>query len=119
MPDDRRSVSSKIRKFLALPFHGKTNALQAVLIVGKGRFYYRRFFGNHSDLKITGAFREGDIRHGVADLTKARALFGYEPKWSFTDGLRKFLSWALENELPDNRYEQSLDEMKQRGLLLD
>jgi len=46
MPDDRRSVSSKIRKFLALPFHGKTNALQAVLIVGKGRFYYRRFFGN-------------------------------------------------------------------------
>jgi dTDP-L-rhamnose 4-epimerase len=77
------------------------------------------FFGNHSDLKITGAFREGDIRHGVADLTKARALFGYEPKWSFTDGLRKFLSWALENELPDNRYEQSLDEMKQRGLLLD
>ncbi len=77
------------------------------------------FFGNHSDLKITGAFREGDIRHGVADLTKARSLLGYEPKWSFPDGLRRFLGWAMENELPENHYEHSLDEMKQRGLLFN
>jgi dTDP-L-rhamnose 4-epimerase len=77
------------------------------------------FFGNQSEIKITGAFREGDIRHGMADLTKARALLGYEPRWSFPEGLRRFLSWAMENELPENRYEQSLAEMKQRGLLLD
>jgi dTDP-L-rhamnose 4-epimerase len=77
------------------------------------------YFGNRSDLKITGAFREGDIRHGVADLTKARALLGYEPKWNFPDGLRKFLGWVMENELPESHYEQSLDEMKQRGLLFN
>lgn len=77
------------------------------------------FFGNQSEIKVTGAFREGDIRHGMADLTKARALLGYEPQWRFSDGLRTFLSWAMTNELPENHYEQSLSEMKQRGLLRD
>ncbi len=77
------------------------------------------FFGNQSEIKVTGAFREGDIRHGMADLTKARALLGYEPQWSFSDGLRSFLSWAMTNEVPENHYEHSLSEMKQRGLLRD
>ena len=77
------------------------------------------FFGNRSEIRITGAFREGDVRHGMADLSNTRALLAFEPRWSFPAGLRRFLSWAMENELPENRYEQSLAEMKQRGLLLD
>lgn len=75
------------------------------------------FFGGRSEIQVTGAFREGDIRHGMADLSKVRALLGYEPNWSFRPGLRKFLEWTTENELPQNLYEQSLAEMKQRGLL--
>jgi dTDP-L-rhamnose 4-epimerase len=55
----------------------------------------------------------------MADLTKARVVLGYQPQWSFSAGLRNFLLWAMENELPQNRYEQSLAEMKQRGLLSD
>ncbi len=77
------------------------------------------FFGNRSEITITGAFREGDIRHGMADLTKARALLSYQPRWKFLEGLRMFLRWATTNELPEDRYEQSLAEMKQRGLLRD
>jgi dTDP-L-rhamnose 4-epimerase len=75
------------------------------------------FFGNASDIKVTGAFREGDIRHGMADLTQAKALLRYEPKWGFSKGLHEFLEWASENELPENRYEQSLAELKERGML--
>ncbi len=77
------------------------------------------FFGNASEIKITGAFREGDIRHGMADLSKAQQLLGYHPTWSFPDGLRRFLDWATTNELSDDHYEQSLSEMKQRGLMRD
>jgi dTDP-L-rhamnose 4-epimerase len=77
------------------------------------------FFENRSQVKITGAFREGDIRHGMADLTRARALLHYEPRWSFSAGLRTFLNWAMENTIPKSRYEESLVEMKQRGLLQD
>lgn len=29
--------------------------------------------------EIVGKYREGDIRHCVADITRARALLGYEP----------------------------------------
>jgi dTDP-L-rhamnose 4-epimerase len=75
------------------------------------------FFGNRSEISITGAFREGDIRHGMADLSKARELLGYEPTWRFADGLRNFLDWATTNELSEDHYEQSLLEMKQRGLM--
>jgi dTDP-L-rhamnose 4-epimerase len=75
------------------------------------------FYGGRSVVERTGAFREGDIRHGVADLTHARSLLGYNPQWKFRDGLRRFLQWANESEPSTGGYEQSLSEMRQRGLL--
>jgi dTDP-L-rhamnose 4-epimerase len=75
------------------------------------------FFGSLSDLKITGDFRDGDIRHGMANLTLAGQLLGYEPRHKFVDGLRRFLAWANENEPNRNNYERSLAEIKVHGLL--
>jgi len=75
------------------------------------------FYGNNSSIQITGAFREGDIRHGIADLTRAAQIIGYRPTWTFALGLREFLEWAGENSPLTDRYEQSLAEMKLRGLL--
>ncbi len=76
-----------------------------------------RFFGGKSRVSVNGAFREGDIRHGLADLTRAQAVLGYLPKVSFEEGLKRFLTWAQESEPEADAYERSLDEMKQRGLL--
>lgn len=75
------------------------------------------FFGGHSNIEITGAFRDGDIRHGMADLTLVKQLLGYQPQWKFSDGLRRFLEWATESEPSTTGYERSLDELRQRGLL--
>jgi dTDP-L-rhamnose 4-epimerase len=75
------------------------------------------FFGNHSEIRITGAFREGDVRHGMADLAKAKKLIQYKPEWKFLDGLREFLSWAMTNQLSEDHYEESLSEMKRRGFM--
>lgn len=75
--------------------------------------YYRA----GSELKITGVFREGDIRHGLADLSLAQHLLGYEPRWKFESGLKQFLEWANESEPTTGGYEQSLLELKGRGLL--
>ncbi len=33
--------------------------------------------------------RPGDIRHSLADITKARKSLDYQPDWNFTKGLRK------------------------------
>ena len=50
---------------------------------------------SHSPIQVTGAFRKGDIRHNIADLSKVRAALGFEPRWNFENGLREFLAWAL------------------------
>jgi dTDP-L-rhamnose 4-epimerase len=73
-------------------------------------------FGSRSDVQITGAFREGDIRHGFADLTRSRAVLGYGPTWKFCAGLKKFLKWVEESEPTTIGYEASLDEMRDRGI---
>lgn len=75
------------------------------------------FYGGQSTVETTGAFREGDIRHGMADLTHAQSLLGYDPRWKFRDGLMRFLQWADESKPSVDGYEQSLMEMRQRGLL--
>ncbi len=40
-------------------------------------------------------FREGDVRHSLADIAAARRLLGYEPTHTLAEGLREALSWYL------------------------
>jgi len=40
--------------------------------------------------------RAGDIRNSLADITAARAAFGYEPTVSFEEGLAQTVSWCRE-----------------------
>jgi dTDP-L-rhamnose 4-epimerase len=73
-----------------------------------------------SNIKISGTFREGDIRHNYADLSKIKNLINFNPKWDFISGLHKFLDWVInENEIPNNfdDYQKSLNELKEKGLL--
>jgi len=37
--------------------------------------------------------RTGDVKHSVADVTKARGLMGYSPAVSLEDGLERVVSW--------------------------
>jgi dTDP-L-rhamnose 4-epimerase len=76
-----------------------------------------RHFGEKSKIHISGAFREGDIRHGVAELSRAQAMLGYEPLVQFQEGLSNFLTWAEESEPELGGYQRSLSEMEARGLL--
>lgn len=42
-------------------------------------------------------FRAGDVRHSLADISKARNLIGYEPRFSIRQGLDKAAQWYLKN----------------------
>lgn len=35
----------------------------------------------------------GDVNRTNADVSKARELLGYDPKWHFEDGIRAFVAW--------------------------
>jgi nucleoside-diphosphate-sugar epimerase len=37
--------------------------------------------------------RTGDVRHSLADITRARKLLGYEPQTSLEEGLRHTIDW--------------------------
>lgn len=42
-------------------------------------------------------FRAGDVRHSLADITKAKELLGYAPEYSVRDGLRKAARWYTQD----------------------
>lgn len=41
--------------------------------------------------------REGDIKHSNADITKAKTLVGYNPKYSFERGIEETIEWYKNN----------------------
>ena len=44
--------------------------------------------------EIVSKYREGDIRHCVADISKAKSLLGYEPQITLERGIPELLSWV-------------------------
>ncbi|MCF6247397.1 MAG: GDP-mannose 4,6-dehydratase [Desulfobacula sp.] len=42
-------------------------------------------------------FRAGDVRHSLADISKAKNRIGYEPEFSVRSGMDKAAKWYLEN----------------------
>ena len=67
-------------------------------------------------ITISGNYRLGDIRHNYADLTKIKKYLGFEPKVSFEEGIKKFTQWVNTQEIQEDRYQQSINEMKEKGL---
>lgn len=44
-----------------------------------------------------GPDRKGDIKHSNADILKAKSLLGYDPDYSFEDGIKLAIEWYKEN----------------------
>lgn len=73
-------------------------------------------YGIHVPIRISGNYRLGDIRHNYADITLARNILGFKPKWNFTDGIGEFCKWVNEQEVQEDGYEDAIEEMKRKGL---
>lgn len=46
---------------------------------------------------IFGPDRPGDIKHSNADISKAKKLLGYNPEYSFKDGIKLAIEWYKKN----------------------
>ena len=77
----------------------------------------QRLLGQSVPIEISGQFRLGDIRHNLADLTKIRAVLGYEPTIPVEEGLCRFVAWVKSEQVHVDRYEGSLRELRMKGLL--
>ena len=53
-----------------------------------------RLTGRDSDLEpVFDKPRKGDVRHSLADISRARAVMGYKPEYSLERGLEETLRW--------------------------
>jgi dTDP-L-rhamnose 4-epimerase len=66
---------------------------------------------------ITGNYRLGDIRHNFADISKIKQLLDFTPSTNFKTGIKKFANWVETQAIKKSNYEQSIIEMKEKGLL--
>lgn len=73
-------------------------------------------YGIEVPITVSGNYRLGDIRHNYADITLARNILGFEPKWSFSQGIEQFTNWVDQQEIQEDKYEASIEEMKRKGL---
>jgi dTDP-L-rhamnose 4-epimerase len=78
--------------------HGTTINIgsgQATTILAAAKILLNIYGKDENAYKITGDFRVGDIRHAVADISKAKILLGWEPQVSLREGLEKLCHWCL------------------------
>lgn len=76
----------------------------------------REFYEADIEINITGNFRLGDIRHNFADLSKIKNKLGFQPAYDFSTGVKEFVKWVKEQEINEDIYARSVEEMKAKGL---
>jgi len=74
-----------------------------------------KIYGKETTPKITRDFRKGDIRHCVADISKAKKSLDWSPEVSFKDGLKELVEWSRDQDTQDN-FDKAAAELKERGL---
>lgn len=72
----------------------------------------------HDDIEptVAGQFRAGDIRHCIADITKARRLLGYAPQVAWEEGLAELMDWARSVPAVD-QFDTAQRELHEHGLI--
>ncbi len=73
--------------------------------------------GKEIEPELTGKYREGDIRHCVADISKARRLLGYEPTVTLEEGITELLAWVRRQEQVTDAVREATDELAARQLV--
>ncbi len=64
---------------------------------------------------VCGKYRVGDIRHCFADISKASAILGYQPKVTLEKGLMELAEW-LEGQTAEDKVAEASNELAARGL---
>ena len=73
-------------------------------------------YKSNSKISISGNYRLGDIKDNYADLTKIQTKLGFKPKVDFEEGIKRFTKWVNAQEVVEDQYEKSINEMKEKGL---
>jgi UDP-N-acetylglucosamine 4-epimerase len=99
-------VEDVVQANLLAMFTDDPNALNQVYNIAKGGqttlnelFDILKEISGKSINPVHGPERSGDIKHSLADVSKAKRLLGYDPITSPAEGLRKTFDWYKKNSL--------------------
>ena len=71
-----------------------TSVREVAKLLGEG-------LGKNLEPEIVAKYREGDIRHCVSDISRARKLLGYEPRVTLKQGIPELLQWVSAQSAED------------------
>ncbi|HIG32121.1 MAG TPA: NAD-dependent epimerase/dehydratase family protein [Flavobacteriales bacterium] len=77
----------------------------------------KELYDSNVNINISGKYRLGDIRHNYADLSKIKNALGFRPKFNFKTGITEFVNWVKTQNIQEDKYANSLKELKQKGLI--
>ena len=83
----------------------------------------KEFYKSSSDIIVTGDFRQGDIRHNIADISKIKSIFNYEFLYTFKTGMKQFSDWVIEEiakkptNIDNSAFDRSINELKESGMM--
>ncbi|WP_341487080.1 NAD-dependent epimerase/dehydratase family protein [Pararhizobium sp. A13] len=74
-------------------------------------------FDAPENVRVTGQFRLGDIRHNVADISRLSERLGHVPGVSLSEGLRRFAIWVSNQPLPEDQLGRANEELARRKMM--
>ena len=86
-----------------------TSVRQVAQLLAKG-------LGKAVEPEIVAKYREGDIRHCVSDISRARKLLGYEPRVKLEQGIPELLQWVSAQSAED-QVSKATAELENRQLV--
>jgi len=99
-------VEDVVQANLLAMFTNNANAINQVYNIAKGEqtslnqlFEILNEISGKNIKALHGPERDGDIKHSLADISKAKRLLGYDPVTSPVEGLKKTFDWYKKNSL--------------------
>lgn len=78
--------------------------------------HLKKNYKSDIEINVSGNYRKGDIRHNYGDLNKIKNILGFTPKFTFLEGIKNFCNWVESQEIQEDKYQISINEMKNKGL---
>ena len=76
----------------------------------------KSIYNSDVEIKISGNYRIGDIRHNIACVDQLKNDFKISQLVSFEEGITHFGNWVKQQEIQTDLSEQSMIELREKGL---
>jgi dTDP-L-rhamnose 4-epimerase len=79
----------------------------------------KRLLGSTIEPQVTQTGRRFDIRHNTADISRATATLGFQPRVALEQGFSELIEWARTTpDVAEDFFDRALDELNEKGLLV-